>query len=42
VDFSKCFSGGAKVVKFGIETEKTAFFADIFKFLLPSDTHACV
>ena len=45
VDFFKSFSKGAKsgeIWFLPLTTKKTAFFAEIFKFLPPSDTHACV
>jgi len=46
VYFSKRFSSGVlKVAKFvflPLETKKTTFFAEIFEFLPPSDTRACV
>jgi len=45
VYFSKSFSRGAKSGEIWfllLENKKTPFFAEIFKFLPPSDTHACV
>ena len=45
VDFFKSFSKGAKsggIFFSPLTTKKTAFFAEIFKFLPPSDTHACL
>jgi len=45
VDFSKSFSRGGQKwsnLFLPLENKKTAFVAKIFKFLPPSDTHACV
>ena len=46
MDFSKRFSRGrgksGEICFLTCETKKTAFFAEIFKFLPLSDTHACV
>ena len=42
---SKVFQWGAKSCEIWflpLTTKKTAFFAEIFKFLSPSDTHVCV
>jgi len=44
LDFSKIFLWGAKsgeICFLPLETKKTAFFAEIFKFLPLSHTHAC-
>jgi len=46
VDFSQRFSRGGQnccnLVFIALETKKIAFFAEIFKFLPPSDAHTCV
>ena len=45
VNFSKSSMEGdqsGEIWFSSLETKKTAFFAEIFKFLPPSDTDACV